>query len=405
MSDEPIFNRRALLGAAAVTALAKPATAEPVSGDVRVEGYCDPRFNGLKDAFQANLASGADVGASVSVVLDGKPVADLWGGYADKARARPWKRDTIVIVASTSKGLTGLCANMLIDRGLLDPDELVTKYWPEYGQNGKEHTKVRWLMDHRAGLPDVAGSPQIFMDWNATVTALAQAKPLWEPGTEHSYHAMTYGFLVGEIVRRVSGKTVGHFLQDEVAKPLHVDAYIGTPSAKDPMIAEVISDTGGSSFLTSVAARRVEMPAGNAHTNGRSLARIYGALARGGEVDGVRLLSGSTLAHATSYCVTGPWHGVSVMAGPTQTSDTKFAQGVVLNSPVSYMGTNPYAFGYAGAGGSESFADPAAKLGFGYAMNRFAEISTRNSRCGRLVAAVYDALGCESAWNFDPHTG
>ena len=227
-------------------------TAAPVT----IEGYCDPRFDRVREVFAENWDLFDEVGASIGVTIGGEPVVDLWGGWSDAARTQPWDRDTIVIVASTTKGLTGLCGNMLIDRGLLDPEAPVAKYWPEFAQNGKEGVLVKHLFDHRAGLPNmprgVAGD-----DWDGVVGALATMRPRWEPGTAHNYHAGTYGYLIGELIIRITGETTGEFLRREVCEPLGVDAWIGVPLELDDRCAEVCGQGAGMDSVERSEERRV----------------------------------------------------------------------------------------------------------------------------------------------------
>ena len=362
---------------------------------VTIEGDCDPAFEGVREAFARNWELFDEVGASVGVTVDGQPVVDLWGGWSDAARTKAWGRETIVVVASTTKGLTGLCGNMLIDRGQLDASAPVADYWPEFAQNGKEDVLVEHLFDHRAGLPNMPRGVEP-EDWDGVVGALASMRPRWEPGTAHSYHAVTYGYLIGEVVRRITGRTVGTFLRQEVCEPLGVDAWIGVPPELDDRCAEVCKQSGG---LDSVGLRRYESPGGNGHTNGRSLARIFGAMACGGEVDGIRLISQATLDEAVAHWVTGPWIGFdeSLMEPtgpiPRSTFGLRFARGFMRASEMSWMGPHEGAFGSAGSGGSIAVADPESRVGFGYAQNsHLGPLAGIDSRPGRLLQALYAAL-------------
>src|SRR5215831_3328032 len=193
----------------------------------QIQGKCDSRFTAVREAFAENFAKRAEVGAAVSVYVDGKPVVDLWGGYTNAARTRPWEQNTLVSVASTTKGMVALCAHMLVERGLLDLDAPVARYWPEFAQAGKAQIPVRWLLSHQAGLPAVRRDmpPQSLFEWHTFTEALAETEPWWEPGTRHGYHAFTYGYLVGEVIRRVSGRSVGQFFRTEVAEPLGADFF------------------------------------------------------------------------------------------------------------------------------------------------------------------------------------
>jgi CubicO group peptidase (beta-lactamase class C family) len=207
-----------------------------------IHGVCDTRFSRVKETFERNFETGQEVGACLALTIDGETVVDIWAGHADPALTRPWDRDTIACTYSTTKGMVATCASRLIDQGLLEFDAPVAQYWPEFAQNGKESIPVRYLLSHQAGLPaikDLLPAGALF-DWEAVTDALARQEPWWEPGTKHGYHAMTYGFLVGEVIRRVSGKSVGAYFQDEVATPLGIDYYIGTPGELDGRIAEMI---------------------------------------------------------------------------------------------------------------------------------------------------------------------
>ncbi|MGZ3621121.1 MAG: serine hydrolase domain-containing protein, partial [Candidatus Binataceae bacterium] len=290
--------------------------------DVTIEGTCDTRFARVREAFAGNFASRRETGASVALALDGRVVVDLWGGWADKARTRPWTRDTIVNVYSTTKGLTAICAHRLAGEGRLDLDAPVAKYWHEFAANGKGRITVRQLMNHRAGLPAIRKplAPEDLYAWRTMTDALAAEEPWWEPGTRHGYHAITFGYLVGEVIRLITGKSVGSYFKDEIASPLNIDAHIGLNAGEDGRVADMIGapppapgefdlfaeiaknpeSVTAKTFMNplvlsmatanSRAWRGAEIPAANGHTNARALARVYGALARGGEVDGVRVM-------------------------------------------------------------------------------------------------------------------
>jgi CubicO group peptidase (beta-lactamase class C family) len=306
----------------------------------------------------------------------------------------------VVIVASTTKGVTGLIGNMMIEQGKLDPEALVGRYWPEYAVNGKEETKVKYLFDHRAGLPDNPPGVDV-TDWNAMVAALAASAPKWEPGTAHAYHSLTYGHLVGELIRRVSGETVGTYLRRHIGDPLGIDCWIGLPEAVDGRVAEVVMAGGPSErsgMWNNTAFRRAEIPAGNGHTNARALARLYAVLANGGDKDGVHMITGKTMDEATASYVTCRWFGMTdeMLAAakvPDDVFKVRFARGFALSNDYAWMGPNPKAFGSGGSGGSLSFADRDARLSFGYAQNAHIGMThDRTTRSGRLIQAVYDSL-------------
>src|SRR5262245_4226827 len=323
---------------------------------VPIHGQCDPRFTAVREAFAENFATRAEVGAAVCVYVEGKPVVDLWGGYANAARTRPWDQPTIVNVASTTKGMVAVCAHRLVERGLLDLDAPVARYWPEFAQAGKSQIPVRWLLSHRAGLPAVRQDMPLetLYDWHAYPHALASTEPWWEPGTQHGYHALTFGYLVGEVIRRISGKSVGQFLREEVTGPLATDFFIGVPESEDHRAADILPDPPplpgdttqwdiirrdptsmiGRAFLNpprgaavtgSRAWRAAEIPAANGHTTARALDRIYGTLAHGGTLDGVHLLHPATINAAIVEQACGP---DAIVPFPT-----RFGLGFMLTQP------------------------------------------------------------------------
>ena len=210
---------------------------------VAVQGSCVSRFAEVGEEFERNFAVRGEVGASVCLTVDGETVVDLWGGTIDVATGRPWEADTLTMVWSCTKGATSLCAHLLADRGELDLDAPVTRYWPEFAKNGKADVPVRMLLDHQVGLPAVREllPNGAFADWDLMVETLAAEEPFWDPGTRHGYHALTFGWLVGEVVRRISGQSLGQFFADQVARPLGLDFWIGLPDALEPRVAPVIA--------------------------------------------------------------------------------------------------------------------------------------------------------------------
>lgn len=385
--------------------------------DVAVHGMCDPRLRRVRDAFAENFAQHSEVGATVAATVDGKLVVDLWAGHADAARTRPWTRDTIVNVASTSKGPTAICAHLLVDRGLLDLEAPVATYWPEFAQAGKAAIPVHYLLSHRAGLPaiDEPLPTEALYDWDRMTRALAAQKPWWEPGTQHGYHAFTFGWLVGEVVRRITGKSLGTYWHEEVAEPLGIDCHIGLPARDDARVAEflpfpppppgeldleaeMIKNAGPMvqkanynpphtvADMNTTAWRRAEIPAGNAHTNARALARVYGALASGGALDGVRVLSPESIVRARTEQASGP---DAVLFG----LPTRFGLGFSLPPAGTGFGsTSSTAFGCPGAGGSIGLADPDARVGFAYVMNQMQPGMPPDPRALRLLDALYASL-------------
>jgi CubicO group peptidase (beta-lactamase class C family) len=383
-----------------------------------VQGECHPRFAPVRDAFAANLRHRDEVGAAVTLVVDGETVVDLWGGHADLARTRPWERDTIVNVYSCTKGMTALCAHRLVSEGRLDLDTPVAEYWPEFAAAGKETLPVRWLLGHRSGLaavrPMLPG--EALYDWDAMCAALAAETPWWTPGTTHGYHAVTFGWLVGEVVRRVTGRSLGTYFREELAEPLGLDFHIGVPDAAHARCAEmssipllssdepanlaaaILSDPEGVAArafmnppsmalgVNHAAWRSAEIPGANGHAGARDLARVYGALARGGDLDGVQVLDAAGIAR----CAEEQSHGPDLVLP----IPTRFGLGFVLpqDRVDARFGPSHTAFGHPGAGGSVGFADPDARVGFGYVMNRMGPHILLDPRAVALIDAAYAAL-------------
>jgi CubicO group peptidase (beta-lactamase class C family) len=383
-------------------------------------------FDGVRQAFAANLADNGEVGAAVAVYLHGRKVVDLWGGIADPETGRSWERDTLQVVYSTTKGVTAACAHLLAQRGDLDLDAPVADYWPEFAANGKAHIPVRWLLTHQAGLPalDYPVTPAEAIAWQPMVTALAAQRPFWEPGAAHGYHGLTYGWLVGEVVRRVSGRSLGTFLAEEIAAPLDLDLWIGLPKAEQHRVSRILTAPPDLEALaridldalpepmreviaayadpTSLTVRSLltlvrpaldhndpaeqfaEMPSTNGICTARALARFYAALI--GEVDGHRILEPDTLAAATAEQASGIDRILRV--------PVRIGTGFGLPTPDEFW-YSPTAFGFPGMGGSLGFADPTTGLAFGYVMNRIQE-GVPNPRAATLLDAVKTAMTTQS---------
>jgi len=387
---------------------------------VAIQGVCDPRFRGVKEAFAQNFADYAEVGAAVAVMVGGRVVVDLWAGHADAALSRPWRRDTIVNVFSTTKGMTAICAHRLADQGILDIEAPVAKYWPEFAQAGKEELPVRYLLSHRAGLPAVRAMlpPGSAYDWERMTSVLAAEEPWWEPGSKHGYHALTFGYLMGEVVRRISGQGLGTYFRKEIAEPLGLDFHIGLSEQNDARVAEMLpmplpepgednliakafSDPQSMTFkafanppdlmvpatVNSRQWRAAEMPAANGHSDARSLARIYGALAQGGELDGFAVLSLDEIERAR---VEQSYGDDAVLLG----LPSRFGLGFMLDLPEHKIVPQGDMFGHPGAGGSIGFADPESGIGFGYVMNKMIVPPDYfvDPRWRGLIDATYAAL-------------
>ena len=367
---------------------------------------CDRRFAPVREALGENLATRGDLGAAVAVIVEGRTVVDVWGGWADERRTRRWRRDTLVDVFSAGKPMAALGVLIAAERGLLDLGDPVARHWPEFAAAGKQEVTVRTLLAHRAGLPAVrrALPADAMYDWGLMAGALAGEAPWWEPGTTHGYHVNTFGFLAGEVVRRVAGRTVGAFLRDEVTGPLGADFHLGMAARHEGRVAEFSfgAETGapagvagedrrlllsrvylnppglsGIGTVNTRAWRAAEIPSANAHASARALAQIYEGLLAG------RLLSPGGLAHAIAEHSAGTDF---VLGRPS-----RFGLGFQLTQPERPLGPNPRSFGHFGAGGSLGFADPDAGIAFGYVMNR-AGPRWQNPRVRALVDALYSCV-------------
>ena len=375
---------------------------------------CAQGFEPVRDAFEANFADPGELGAAVSVVVDGRPVVDLWGGLADAHTGRAWVRDTPVLVYSATKGPVATCALLLWERGLLDLDAPVADVWPEFAAGGKAQVTTRQLISHQAGLP-VFDEPITFPechDHDLVAARLAAQSPHWEPGTAHGYHPLTWGWLVGEVIRRVAGRTVGSMLAEELAGPLGIDLWVGLPPEREAEVARLAAgpvdfsgmspDDPGMIFAMAIMnidsltfrafanppgqldvesfnapeLHRAEWPAANGIGTARALATFYGALA----VD--RILSAASLDEASSPQVSGPDKVLAV--------ETSFGLGFSLHSVMTAHAGG--SFGHEGAGGSVAFADRDKGLGFAYVMNRLTASLGADRRSRRLVEAVYSCL-------------
>lgn len=396
-----------------------------------VTGLVEPGFEGVRDAFAQNFEDGRELGAAFCVHVGGRKVVDLYGGWFDASRSVQYGPDALQLVFSTTKGATAVCANLLAQRGVLDMDAPVVTYWPEYGQAGKETTLVRQLLCHQAGVPaiDRRLSPEEFWAWTPIIEALAEQTPFWEPGTAHGYHALSYGNLVGEVVRRLTGKSIGTFFAEEVAKPLGLEFFIGLPASYEERVSPIVganfgglaggdgdSDGGGGvgndyshtlvaralnlggairdmDWMNQRAWRAAEMPGGNGITNATSLSRLYAGLigaVEGGPPD--PLLTREQVERARTPLTSG---ADQVFASVGFALHQKIGLGFWRSSPVTPFG-GAGSFGHGGAGGSYGFADPENELAVGYVMNRMSMDMIADSRAHGLLEAVYGAIGAEA---------
>jgi CubicO group peptidase (beta-lactamase class C family) len=376
-------------------------------------GTCDERFAPVRQAFAENFSRLGERGGAVSVVAEGKTVVDLWGGWADVARSRLWQRETIVNFFSVSKALCAIAAMRVVETGRIKLDEPVAVLWPEFAKNGKSAITFRELLSHRAGLPALREPLEdgAMLDWRTMTEALARERPWWPPGSAHGYHVNTFGFLVGEIVRRATGQSIGQYLRDTVAGPLDADVHIGLPESEHHRVAEflwpgnparpdalarpeAVSDDdlmrwncywnppgfSGGGWVNTAPWRSAEIPSTNGHGNARGIARIYAALANGGAIDGIQILSAESLSEATREHSCG--HDL------INQRTSRFGLGFQLTQPERPLGPNPGAFGHFGAGGSLAFCDPQAGIAFGYMTNDMGP-RWQNPRNRALINAVY----------------
>jgi len=391
--------------------------------DVPLGGHCDPRFRALREAFRDNFVSHDEIGAAVAVSIDGVLVVDLHGGYADPERTTAWRPDTLVNVYSLGKGIVSMLALALVERGVLDLDVPVARIWPEFAAAGKAAITMRTILAHRAGLPAVRRSlPDAVLQASAVVPeALAAEVPFWEPGTRHGYHPITFGFLVAEVVRRVTGLGVGAALREHITGPLGADFFFGVPESEHYRVAalpdvspaevtteqwaEAFPTTGdpdrdelirlayfnpislsGTGIVNTAPWRLAEVPSSNGHATARAVASLYDAFLAGGPGQGsgaVRWAGAALRAEATSIHSDGEDY---VLARPS-----RFGLGFQLAQPTRPFGPNAGAFGHFGHGGTLGFADPEVGLGFGYVMNR-PGLRWQTVRTQHLVDALYACL-------------
>ena len=375
-----------------------------------VQGFVAAGFEPVQRAFSANFERHGEVGAACCIHLHGRPVVDIWGGVTKPGGDQPYTGDTLQMVMSSTKGVVAIAAHMLAQEGRLDLDAPVTEYWPEFAAEGKEDMPVRWLFSHRAGLAAI-DRPLTLADvlaWNPVTDALAAQRPLWEPNSIHGYHVGTYGWLAGEVIRRISGLTPGRFVAERIAAPLKLDLYIGLPrdlnsrvadmipapppTSPDPFLARLLDPTTlmHRAFANPLLApsvynepdfRAAEVPAANGITTARSLSTLYAACI--GELDGVRLLEPGTLASASRTQSQGPDHVLGY--------ETHYGTGFQLPFPFRPMAGGG-SFGHYGMGGSVGFAHPGLDFSFGYVMNQMLPSGQVDPRTKALIDTFLDCL-------------
>ncbi|RZT77304.1 CubicO group peptidase (beta-lactamase class C family) [Micromonospora violae] len=377
----------------------------------QIHGDVDDGYGRVADVFRDNFTSRGEVGAAVTVYVRGRKVVDLYGGVADTRTGRPWDRHTPVVVFSCTKGILAICAYLLAQQGRLDLDAPVTRYWPEFGQHGKAHIPVRWLLTHQAGLP--ALDRQLTLDevlsWDPVITAIEAQAPLWEPGTAHGYHSMTYGWLVGEVIHRITGQLPGAFFADTLAGPLGLRTWLGLPAGErdtvawglapppdpdpfeDPVAERGITMGGAFAFPADAdglvsfnddAIRAAGVPGAGAVSTADGLARLYAACVSG--LQGGPLLAAASVDDAVVVRSRGQQRH-----GPPDTGQ-RWGTGFLLHSPPARPLLGERSFGHDGAGGNLAFADAEHQVGFGYVINQMRGMG--DERANSLTAALRSCL-------------
>jgi CubicO group peptidase (beta-lactamase class C family) len=384
------------------------------------QGTVDPGFERVRELFEAQFSSGEHYGAAASMYWRGKKVVDLWGGIAEEATGRPWEADTMAVSYSTTKGLSAMCVHLLAERGLLQYEDRVAKFWPEFAANGKQDITVYHVLTHQAGVPQIPEglTSHDLLDWDRVVSAIADLTPAWEPGTASGYHAMNFGWLTGEIVRRIDGRSIGTFLRDEIARPLGLkDMYIGAPASVEPQIAKLRlafevtpemqeqrrnvlpadslmrralapADDLMAEVLDSPEGHRAEIPAVSGIMTARDLARFYALYANYGELDGVRLFSEERVRRLSERQTFRPDKILIIPIG--------WALGYMTGQPGWSMGARTTAFGHPGFGGSIGFADPEIEMSFGLVLNMIDMDFFAGGRAKRLADVARECVAAVS---------
>ncbi|MFV3131608.1 serine hydrolase domain-containing protein [Niveispirillum sp. KHB5.9] len=376
-----------------------------MTSPLHIDGTWHPDFAPLREVFIENFRSRGELGAAICVYRHGEKVVDLWGGVANRETGALWQEDTICCMMSVGKSMAAFCLLMLIDRGKVDLEAPVTRYWPEYGQAGKEKTSVRMILSALSGVLYADAAPDgAAYDWDLMCRALAAQKPEWEPGSQGAYHSMSAGFLLGELVRRVDGRPIDRFFTEEIARPMGVDYRYGVGDGDLHRVSDIMPNPASTTFTQTrdittklgrawrvrpasptpyndPAFRGSVVPSVNGHGNARAIARVYAALANGGTLDGFRLLS-PTLVEAMR---TESWRGTCGMTD----RPFRYGLGLFLNyPPMMVFGANPRAFGHPGAGGAVGIADPEVGLSFAYSPNLMCAGAGMGDRCQALVEAA-----------------
>ena len=375
---------------------------------MEIHGECDPQFSKVKETFEKLYQEDREIGSCFAVYKDGNPLVELWGGFQDKDKTKPWQKDNLVTVYSTTKGVAAFCIALAMEKGLLKYEEKVSTYWPEFASNGKEDITVGMLMSHQAGIcsPETRNVDDYY-NQNLMAEKLAGMTPIWEPGTASGYHSMTFGWLTSELILRVTGKSLGTFFREEVGDQHEIDFFIGLPESEDHRVAELVpfeivrnenseqqkielteaqksqrNSAGTLDIQNTKAWRQAEIPSANGQGNARGLAKFYSLIVP--EDNNIKLLKDDTVNQMTTMQIEGRDLVLAVQV--------RWGVGFILNKHKVIYGPIESAFGHSGYGGSCAFGDPENKIGVSYVMNRMLDNFNADGRSIELINATYDCL-------------
>ena len=375
---------------------------------MEIHGECDPQFSKVKETFEKLYREDREIGSCFAVYKDGNPLVDLWGGFQDKDKTKPWQKDNLVTVYSTTKGVAAFCIALAMEKGLLKYEEKVSTYWPEFASNGKEDITIGMLMSHQAGIcsPETRNVDDYY-NQNLMAEKLAGMTPIWEPGTASGYHSMTFGWLTSELILRVTGKSLGTFFREEVGDRHEIDFFIGLPESEDHRVAELVpfdivrneyseqeqveltdaqksqrNSAGTLDIQNTKAWRQAEIPSANGQGNAGGLAKLYSLIVP--EDNSLKLLKDDTVNQMTTMQIEGRDLVLAVQV--------RWGVGFILNKHKIIYGPVEGAFGHSGYGGSCAFGDPENKIGVSYVMNRMLDNFNADGRSIELINATYDCL-------------
>ena len=375
---------------------------------MEIHGECDPQFSKVKETFEKLYQEDREIGSCFAVYKDGNPLVELWGGFQDKDKTKPWQKDNLVTVYSTTKGVAAFCIALAMEKGLLKYEEKVSTYWPEFASNGKEDITVGMLMSHQAGIcsPETRNVDDYY-NQNLMAEKLAGMTPIWEPGTASGYHSMTFGWLTSELILRVTGKSLGTFFREEVGDQHEIDFFIGLPESEDHRVAELVpfeivrnenseqqkielteaqksqrNSAGTLDIQNTKAWRQAEIPSANGQGNAGGLAKFYSLIVP--EDNSIKLLQDDTVNQMTTMQIEGRDLVLAVQV--------RWGVGFILNKHKVIYGPVESAFGHSGYGGSCAFGDPENKIGVSYVMNRMLDNFNADGRSIELINATYNCL-------------